>query len=71
MGLSSLRVRQKGLDMHACTPCRQVLSDAAVLKRQAHEIEELRRVLAANGGGCGTAPHPCLVESLTPSNLRT
>ena len=30
----------------------QVLSDAAVLKRQAREIEELRRVLAANGGGC-------------------
>ena len=33
-----------------CWP--QVLSDAAVLKRQAREIEELRRVLAANGGGC-------------------
>ena len=31
----------------------EVLSDAAVLKRQAKEIEELRRVLAANGGGCG------------------
>jgi hypothetical protein len=29
----------------------EVLSDAAVLKRQAKEIEELRRVLAANGGG--------------------
>lgn len=27
----------------------EVLSDAAVLKRQAKEIEELRRVLAANG----------------------
>ena len=30
----------------------EVLSDAAVLKRQAKEIEELRKVLAANGGGC-------------------
>ncbi len=29
----------------------EVLSDAAVLKRQAKEIEELRKVLAANGGG--------------------
>lgn len=32
----------------------EVLSDAAVLKRQAKEIEELRRVLAASGGGCAT-----------------
>ena len=29
----------------------EVLSDAAVLKRQAKEIEELRKVLAASGGG--------------------
>jgi hypothetical protein len=28
----------------------EVLSDAAVLKRQAHEIQELRRALAASGG---------------------
>ena len=28
----------------------EVLSDAAVLKRQAREIEELRRVLAVSGG---------------------
>lgn len=34
----------------------EVLSDAAVLKRQAKEIEELRRVLAASGGGCATPP---------------
>jgi hypothetical protein len=41
--------------MHACA---QVLSDAAVLKRQAREIEELRRVLAANGGGCAASALP-------------
>ena len=29
----------------------EVVSDAAVLKRQAKEIEELRKVLAANGWG--------------------
>ena len=32
----------------------EVLSDAAVLKRQAREIEELRRVLAASGGCAST-----------------
>ncbi len=36
----------------------EVLSDAAVLKRQAKEIEELRRVLAASGAA-GCAPPPC------------
>jgi hypothetical protein len=29
--------------------CAQVLSDAAVLKRQAHEIEELKDRLSASG----------------------
>ena len=31
-----------------------MLSDAAVLKRQAHEIEELRKMLA--GSGCAWNP---------------
>lgn len=34
----------------SCAPCAlQVLSDAAVLKRQAKEIEELRRMLEGTG----------------------
>ncbi|GIL95335.1 hypothetical protein Vretimale_1382 [Volvox reticuliferus] len=33
----------------------EVLSDAAVLKRQAKEIEELKRQLAAGNGGCKNA----------------
>lgn len=38
----------------------EVLSDAAVLKRQAHEIEELRKMLA--GSGCAwTPPIHCLL----------
>ena len=44
----------------------EVLSDAAVLKRQAKEIEDLRRVLAASG----CAPRPlksthCILQTIT------
>ena len=43
--------------LHAVPLCAmQVLSDAAVLKRQAKEIEELRRMLT--GTGCGGASIP-------------
>eukprot|EP00983_Pelagomonas_calceolata_P091172 1157512-Pelagomonas_calceolata.AAC.3 len=37
--------------VHAIPPHVQVLSDAAVLKRQAHEIEELKNRLSASGMG--------------------
>jgi hypothetical protein len=45
----------------------EVLSDAAVLKRQAKEIEELRRVLAASGGGCARS-WPSLQPLAPPPN---
>lgn len=37
---------------HRCQ-VNEVLSDAAVLKRQAKEIEDLRRMLEGNGCGAG------------------
>ena len=44
----------------------EVLSDAAVLKRQANEIEELRRVLAVNG--CRTSFLRLYTPSLSFTN---
>ena len=43
-----------------------VLSDAAVLKRQAREIEELRRVLDAAGAGCAHLAPTCPSCKMSP-----